>query len=80
MGKASPWPPVFLVCFALGCITVLAGMGKATDSLLQIIASCVIPTASIMLYGARLDDRIDGVKEQVNTNLGKIIDKIPEGH
>jgi len=67
------WAVVIIVCVALVCVTTLSVTGSAGDGLLQVIATAVVPTVTIILVGSRVESKVDDVHKQVNGRMSELI-------
>lgn len=72
------WAVVSIVLGALGSVTALALAGKAATDVMTLVASCIVPTVSILLIGDRVGRQVDGVREQVNGRMSELIQRVPE--
>lgn len=76
--EKNVWAVVIIVVSAMAAVTVTAVTGAGSADLLQVIATAVVPTVTIILVGRDVSSRVDKVQENVNGRMSELIGKVPE--
>jgi hypothetical protein len=78
--RTAIWAVVTMTGLALTAVTVLAGLGRPLDSIVQLVVMLVptsIGSLLTLLRVERLGRDVTVVREQTNGHMSKLLEKIP---
>lgn len=78
-GSAHVWAALVMVLASLAAVTVTSVAGTPATDVLQVIATVVVPTSTVLLVGRQIATRVGDVHREVNGRMTELVQKLPPG-